>query len=158
MNDQEVVKRQLAITQSLGFFNLMWVVLFAIVVYKLHTTADWAAHGVGPDLWLRLSFFGLSFLAVAASGFFKRKILNAPVPSTQGQTRILALSTKLSKATLVAFALAELPAINAIGLFFLTGNKIDSGLLIFLSLGASIFYFPRYAQWEEWIRARSPQP
>jgi len=47
--------------------------------------------------------------------------------------------------------LCETVAISALSLFSLTRNPLDFYPLMVLSLTLFAYFFPRYAQWKEWV-------
>ena len=61
------------------------------------------------------------------------------------------LIRKLFKATIITFALCELPALLGLTLFLLSGLHQDFYILTAISLILMFMFFPRYANWAEWI-------
>jgi hypothetical protein len=64
---------------------------------------------------------------------------------------------RLSRAAIVTAALAELPAVLGLALFFLTGSSRDFYSLLFVSLFLEFMYFPRFKVWQDLVQERFPQ-
>ena len=59
---------------------------------------------------------------------------------------------KLAGLTTVICAMANTLAVVGFVLAFLTRQAIYLHLGVFLSLGLTLAYYPRFGQWEEWAR------
>jgi hypothetical protein len=57
--------------------------------------------------------------------------------------------------SMISAALCEVPVILGWVLFFLSGNVRDFYILLFISLVLFVLYFPRFSNWEEWIKAKT---
>jgi hypothetical protein len=66
-----------------------------------------------------------------------------------------ALMQKLAATAIIIFALAESIAIFGLVLFFLTNRASDFYLFLAISLASFALFFPRYSQWEEWMKRRT---
>src|SRR2546426_12809440 len=61
---------------------------------------------------------------------------------------------RIQVASVVTFALAEIPAILRVVALLVTGLREAAYPLFVLSIAAHAIYFPRWSQWEEWAKAR----
>jgi hypothetical protein len=96
---------------------------------------------------LRYIFYGLAVLQIFIIRFLRGALLRAS-PSDNSKTLVI----KLSRASFATAALCELPAVFGLVLFFLGGHSRDFYLLLALSFVLVFLYFPRYRNWEEWIK------
>ena len=92
--------------------------------------------------------YALYILGVCA--VFSLKFIR-PAMGAGGKTAAEAL-TALVKESAVTAAVCEVPAFAGLVLFFLTGGYWDFYLLAMFSAGTELFFFPKYAVWEEKIR------
>ena len=76
--------------------------------------------------------------------FFRNQILNGKIP--RGKTP----ASRLLTASIMTDALCELMAINGLTLFLLTRNPMTFYIFLLLSFALFTYFFPRYAEWEEW--------
>ncbi|MBN2408985.1 MAG: hypothetical protein JXE07_04540 [Candidatus Aminicenantes bacterium] len=64
---------------------------------------------------------------------------------------------RLSRGAIVTAALAELPAVFGLALFFLTGSSRDFYSLLLVSLILEFIYFPRFKVWQDLVKETFPQ-
>jgi hypothetical protein len=83
---------------------------------------------------------GLGVVAVVAAGVMRR----ATLASGGGPP-----AARLLSASIVALALAEVPAVFGLVAYVLTGLAAAAYPLFVLSLAALLLYFPRWPQWVE---------
>jgi hypothetical protein len=107
--------------------------------------------GVRPQT-LRYLFFGAAILAVVLVRIAGR----ARFKHIPGES-FAHLTSRLSRTTVTAAALAELPAVLGFVLFLLTGLSRDFYFLLFCSLVLEFMYFPRFRDWQEVVRESFPQ-
>jgi hypothetical protein len=89
------------------------------------------------------------FLSVAAVIFLIIKFLNSRVAAKNPQS--------LPAIAIACFALAEVPAMLGLVLFFLCRVAMHFYVLMFASLVLFYLYYPRYDQWERiFLEAQSP--
>jgi hypothetical protein len=86
---------------------------------------------------------GIGFVVVAA---IVRRVLLAGAPDDP--------SRRIPMASVVTFALAEVPATCGLMVFMLTGMREAAYPLFVVSFAGLLLYFPRWGQWEEWAKAR----
>jgi hypothetical protein len=92
-------------------------------------------------------FYGLAFAAFLLARFVRKTILKQ-APSEGSDV----LVRKLKTATIVTFALADVPAIMGLVLFLLSGLYQEFYALLLFSLLLMGVYFPRIDYWESWVR------
>jgi len=61
---------------------------------------------------------------------------------------------RLLVSSVVGYALSEVPAIFGLVLFLLGGDASDFYLFLLISLFFFSNHFPRFSQWEEWVKTR----
>jgi hypothetical protein len=128
------------------------IVIYFIVFEVLNSSIpDFQGFMEKFDLpWMRYAFYALGLLQVFLIKFIRDT-------SIKGLTMIdeKTLIIHLSKISTVSAALCEVPAILGLVLFFLSGSTEDFYVLLFISLALFVLFFPRYANWEEWIESRT---
>ena len=96
---------------------------------------------------LRYVFYGLGILQIFIIRVLRGALLRASA-SDDSKTLII----KLSRASIATAVLCELPAVFGIVLFLMGGHSRDFYLMLGLSFILVFLYFPRYRNWEEWIK------
>lgn len=91
---------------------------------------------------------GVGVIVALVAGIVRRALL-ARGPADPGE--------RIQAASIVSFALAEVPAVGGLMVFMLTGLREAAYPLFVLSLAALLLYFPRWSQWEEWAPAIQTQ-
>ena len=86
-----------------------------------------------------------AFLALAAAQFGIIKAVQKILPTRSADN--------LSQAAVITLALCETVAVLGLVLFLLAGNPVDFYIFMAISLGFFYFFFPKYEQWEERVRA-----
>jgi hypothetical protein len=88
------------------------------------------------------------FLAIAGAQYGVIKVF---------QKILLAKSAgNLPQTAIITFALSESVAVLGLVLFLLAGNAMDFYIFMVISLGFFYLFFPKYAQWEEVVKAAGP--
>lgn len=100
--------------------------------------------------WLRYAFFALGLLQVFLIKFI-RETLTTRVMRVDRKI----LSLHLQKMSLISAALCEIPALLGLVLFLLNGNAGDFYVLLIISVVLFVMYFPRWNNWEEWVRSKT---
>ena len=96
---------------------------------------------VTPITYFLLSFSALTLFLI---WFVRSQILDGKAPG--GKTP----ASRLLAASILTDALCEMMAINGLTLFLLTRNSLNFYIFLLLSFVLFTYFFPRYAQWEEW--------
>jgi hypothetical protein len=107
----------------------------------------------GPHLpYLRYIFYGAAVGAVVLTRITAKTFIKAdPGEDIQG------FEHRLSRASIAAAAVAELPAVLGFVLFLIAGFARDFYCLLFVSLFLEFIYFPRFKAWQDLIREKSPK-
>jgi len=100
---------------------------------------------------LRYIFYGLGIIQIIII-----RILRGFLLKKSSSDNLITLTSKLYKTSLLTSALCEGPAIYGLALFFLGGLSRDFYFLLFVSLFLMFMYFPRYNNWEEWLKKNKP--
>ena len=90
-------------------------------------------------------FLKYAFLVLAAAQFGIIKAVQKILPMRSADN--------LSQAAVITLALCEAVAVLGLVLFLLAGNAVDFYIFMAISLGFFYFFFPKYEQWEERVRA-----
>ncbi|UCE42578.1 MAG: hypothetical protein JSV17_06390 [Candidatus Aminicenantes bacterium] len=99
--------------------------------------------------WLRYAFFTLGLIQIFLIKFIRE---TATKSLTTVDVRIL--TNHLQRMSMLSAALCEVPVILGWVLFFLSGNSNDFYVLLIMSFVLFVMYFPRYANWEDWIKSK----
>jgi hypothetical protein len=99
---------------------------------------------------IRYVFYGLAVLQV----IFLRLVRGLVLRKSASESPV-SLIRKLFWASLITSALSEVPAILGLILFLLAGLNLDFYALTFVSLILIFMFFPRGAQWSDWIQERA---
>jgi len=98
-------------------------------------------------LLLRYLFYALSVAVILILRILRGILLKISPKDTA-----LDLIQKLQKTSILTTALCEGPALFGLTLFFLGGFSRDFYLLSFVSLVLLFMYFPRYKNWQDWLK------
>ena len=105
--------------------------------------------------FLRYALFGIAIAEFFLIRFIRNLILSQRVPvktaSSQGNISSPAIQ-RLYTETVITCALCESVAIYGLVLFLIAGSSADFYTFLVLSLIYFAVYFPRYDQWERWIK------
>ena len=155
MND---LKKAYRATMLIGLWMIGSVFAFAIIVEFVKTIG----HSIGATspapsaVILRYALFG-----VAAVIFFLIRAINNHFLA--GDVRITRTGTpnryspdiqRLMTAAVITYAFCESIAVLALILYFLSGSPTDFYVFMLISLFFFSVYFPKYGQWEEWMKNR----
>jgi len=102
-------------------------------------------HPLPGQAWIGHLLLAVGIGVVIVAGIARRSLL-ARGPAEAGD--------RLQMASVVSFALAEVPAVGGLMVFVLTGVREAAYPLFVVSFAGLLLYFPRWGQWEEWARAR----
>lgn len=108
-----------------------------------------------PDLGLvRTLLIMLAAFSIPAARPLSQRILSvksAGKTPADPQTFSLLLS-KLLTSSIILYAISETSALLGLMLCIVSGNFFDYYPFAIFSLAGILLYFPRYAQWENWIK------
>ncbi|MFQ6081821.1 MAG: hypothetical protein ACE5WD_00495 [Candidatus Aminicenantia bacterium] len=103
---------------------------------------------------LRYVLLGVAIACFFLIRFIKNRILSGKA-TIQKETIMYNLSAPIQRlltASIITYAFCESVAIIGLVLFFIAGNSLDFYTFMVISLILFSIYFPRYNQWEEWIK------
>lgn len=100
---------------------------------------------------IRYVFYGLAVIQVVIIRVLRGTLLKKS-PSDDA----VKLKGKLFKASIFTSAFCEVPAIFGLVLFLLGGLYKDFYILLFVSLFLMFMFFPRYNNWETWLKENNP--
>jgi hypothetical protein len=100
--------------------------------------------------WLRYAFFALGLVQIFLIKFI-RDTATKSITTVDAKTLI----NHLQRMSMISAALCEVPVILGFVLFFLSGNAADFYVLLVISFVIFVMYFPRYTNWEEWMKAKT---
>jgi len=108
-----------------------------------------------PPLSFVLKYFPfvdavLTVIFVSILNLFLLKRAPANRPASAYLWRLLLIS-------IISYALCEAVAIEGLGAYIIGGNKTEFYLIWGMALLLLMFYFPRYSQWEKYIRGKTSQ-
>ncbi|MBE0448275.1 MAG: hypothetical protein IBX64_09305 [Actinobacteria bacterium] len=107
---------------------------------------------------LRYAFLAISIAVLFLARFAKNFALSGKLPIqalSQGEVPFLEPIIRLRSALLITLAFSEVPALFGFILFIFGGSRLDFYTFLAISFLSSYIYFPRYNQWEEWIRGQA---
>jgi hypothetical protein len=100
--------------------------------------------------WLGYAFYALGLLQIFLIRFIRetatKSITTIEVP---------VLIQHLQRLSMISGALCEVPVILGWVLFFLSGSVRDFYILLLISFVLFVLYFPRFSNWEEWIKSKT---
>ena len=131
---------------------LMSVIMYGVVVNLFRMTASGPFEGfvrMPQILPVRAAFWGAAAVVLAALPLVRRTLLTRR--PDEGEPTGLA---RLSTCAMVTNSLAEVPALLGFILVALNGLYVDFYALAALSILGLLIYFPRYDDWEEWLKQR----
>jgi F0F1-type ATP synthase membrane subunit c/vacuolar-type H+-ATPase subunit K len=141
----EELKRVYRLATIIGIAMISCLLIYAFIVefIKVNVNININLPSSMVDL-LRYLFFGIAIGEFLLIKFLRsRMVSGAPSP---------AKIQKLLSMTIFTYALCESVAIYGLILFLIGGKRFDFYSLMILSLIFFAIYFPRYAQWEEWLQ------
>ena len=134
----------------------MAVALFFVIKYvrnKILSTKSAKSRSIQMEKFFR---FLPDFLLVKLLNRFFPGNESTPEMSRKGKASPQKVQ-KLLNAAIVSYAFCEAPALYGLVLFFIGKEKFDFYLLSAISIISFAIYFPRYHQWEEWMKTANGQ-
>lgn len=125
----------------------VYAVLVEVLRQQMHSFQGFSPHVLEPykDIMFIVPLIVLVGAKKARDSILKRE---------KTDTR-QALLTKLRVATLVTFALCEVPALLGLALFLSGSLHREFYIYLACSVAAMMIYFPRYEHWEGFVRGTS---
>lgn len=158
MRYQTELKRQYynAVTVSLSF--LLSIVCYGVAVFLVKTQGSrLLATGRDGILILRAVLLVLTACALFSLGRIRAWIMMDGGMGRTAAAPVPALSRRLFHATVITMAIAEVPALFGLVLFFISLDLRDFYLFAAMAMSAMIIYLPKYDQWERWAASRPPE-
>jgi hypothetical protein len=100
--------------------------------------------------WLGYAFYALGLLQIFLIRFI-RQTATESITSVDAQI----LTQHLQRMSMISAALCEVPVILGWVLYFMSGNVRDFYVLLIISFVLFVMYFPRFSNWEEWIKSKT---
>jgi len=155
-NSDAELKRGYRQATIIGMAMVFGVLIYALIVEIMRMNPGF----LGEPLYLKdTDSIKYILLGLALIEFFLIRMIRGRVLSRkQDQTTKLqrgSFSTKVTKlliTSIITYAFCESIAVYGLVLFFVTKRPFDFYLFMGISLIYFAAYFPRYAQWEEWVR------
>jgi F0F1-type ATP synthase membrane subunit c/vacuolar-type H+-ATPase subunit K len=147
MADDVNLRQEYRVTAFVAAAMIGAVAMYAAVVTVLQLQQE-PFGGFAPERHGQLrEAFLLAILFVLVGIRMTRKSVLKREPGDNPK----ALVNKLRVATIITFALCEVPAILGLVLFLLGGSSKDFYSLALVSVAFMALYFPRYRHWETWV-------
>lgn len=100
--------------------------------------------------WLRYAFYALGLVQI-----FLIKFIRETATKSITSVDVKILTNHLQKMSMISATLCEVPVILGLVLFFLSGKAQDFYVLLIVSFVLFVMYFPRFGNWEEWIKSKT---
>jgi len=100
--------------------------------------------------WIRYIFFALGLAQI----FFIR-FMRDTLSKGMTSANVRGLIAHLTRISIFSSALSEVPTFLGLVLFLIGSSTREFYVLTFISVVLFILYFPRYSNWEEWIKTRT---
>jgi hypothetical protein len=137
-------------TSTIISYAMAGSLLVYAVIVEVFKWQEIKVHIIPADFldMLRFVFVFLSFAAYFIINFLNKKVLTKNSADTTAT-----LLGRLTLATIISLALAELPALFGLILFLGSGNSRDFYLLLLISALLFYAFFPRAGFWANYSRA-----
>ena len=147
MDQQNLLKKQHQVAVLAASAMVLSVFLYGGVVFLLQRSWD-TPSGPGNPV-LKPAVFSGAVLNVLMIPFLKGLILkNNLSAGSEAPKNPEDWAPRLFTASILGFALSELPSIIGLALCLMTQNARDYWPFAALSLSAFALHFPRYSEWE----------
>jgi F0F1-type ATP synthase membrane subunit c/vacuolar-type H+-ATPase subunit K len=141
----EELKRvyRLATIIGIAMISSLFIYVFVVEFIKVNVNININLPSSMAD-FLRYLFFAIAIVEFLLIRFLRSHMISGPSSPAKIQ--------KLFSMAVITYALCESVAIYGLILFLIGGRRFDFYSLMILSLIFFAIYFPRYAQWEEWLK------
>jgi len=155
----EELRNRYRITALIGAAMIAGVFVYLGVAEFIKNSYPIPAWANPSPQWkiLRIALFAVALSEIVGMALIKRLLLYAGISAPQSNASspsLAALAQKLATTSIILFAFSESIAIYGLVDFFITGISRDLYIFIALSILAFAFYFPRYSQWEKYVREK----
>jgi hypothetical protein len=124
------------------------LVVYAVIVEILRRAEPSAEPVANADL-LRIIFFALAGMVIFTATVTKSLLLRNPAPTPEARL------ARLRSTSVLAAALAEMPAVFGLALFMTTHRRGDFYLLLVVAAYMVVRHFPQREAWELYVRRAS---
>lgn len=152
---KEQLKKSYNITAMIGVAMVASLIIYALVVEFLKSSSGSAgeSESVADLTILRWIFYALAVINFFAIGLVKRLLLSDRTPAGAQSKNLIPALQKLQSSAIVSLAFCEAVAIFGLVLFFLGRNSWDFYGLWLISFVLFGLYFPRFGEWENWLKS-----
>lgn len=146
MNDLKKA-HQVALIMNAAIIGTL--IIYAIVVEIIRRRfAPFTGFGEIPDITpVRYIFYGVVVVTIFVIRFLRNMMLRKS--STDDEQSLI---RKLLRSAVISAGLCEVPALLGLLIFLLAGSIRDFYQLAGLSFILVFLHFPRYGNWEEWVK------
>lgn len=151
------LKKTYRVTLFIGVAMIISLLIYAALVEVLKANFK-PFRGLSPTTEieiLRYLFFAIAIAEFFLIKFMRNRLLSKKRPPSGASTPKGSFSpgaSKLMSVTILIYALCESVAILGLVLFLIAGSSRDFYIFLIIALFFYGIYFPRYRQWEEWVR------
>ena len=151
----EELKNAYRRTAIIGIAMVATLATYIVIVVLIQATRGSFESRVDASL-LRNIFLFISLAMVFFIQILRNRMFRPPSVAAAGEKpNEKDLIQKLVSTSVVIFGLAESIAVFGLVLFFLTNRATDFYMFLAISLVSFTLFFPRYSQWEEWLKRRT---
>jgi len=128
------------------------LVIYAVIVEILRgSLQDFRGFIENIDLtWIRYIFYALGLAQI-----FLIRLMRETLSKSMNSRNVRDLIAHLNRISVLSSALCEVPAFLGLVFFFIGSSTREFYVFTFISVVLFILYFPRYSNWEEWIKTRT---
>jgi hypothetical protein len=140
-------------TSSMLYVAFMLSLVIYLVVFEVLKARIPDFQGIMEKidfLWLRYAFYALGLVQIFLIKFI-RETATKSIKTVEARILI----NHLQRMSMISAILCEVPVILGLVLFFLSGNALDFYVLLILAFVFFVMYFPRFSNWEEWIKSKT---
>ncbi len=146
------------VTTIIGFAMMAGLGMYAVVVEILKRQVPDAGGAVAPEILaiVRYVFLGLTAAVLIGTQAIKKMLLSQEkkAPQTIEPGTHAPDVQRLVTASVVTYAMCEVPAIFGLVLFMIGRSSFDFYLFMLVSALCFSFSFPKFSAWQEWMQER----
>ena len=150
----EELKNAYRRTAIIGFALIATLATYILIVVLIQATRE-SFDGLADTALLRNIFLFVALAMIFLIQILRGRMFRTPSVAADERPNEKALIQKLVSTSVIIFALAESIAIFGLVSFFLTNRATDFYMFLAISLVSFTLFFPRYSQWEEWMKRRT---
>ena len=151
----EELKNAYRRTAIIGIAMIATLATYILIVVLIQATRE-SFEGLADASMLFNIFLFISLAMIFLIQILRNRMFRPPSAAAPGEKpNEKDLIQKLVSTSVIIFALAESIAVFGLVLFFLTNRASDFYIFLAISLITFTLFFPRYSQWEEWMKRRT---